>query len=114
MGNNNIDSLVSTKMDNNPREVKKKCTKWCFVPMCQNTELKNPDKVFITVPKSDELRRQWFRAAHREFLGSKSSFYCCEDHFDVSKQLFIRIITFIIVYMLPIFIDKMYGIHIDK
>ena len=57
----------------------------CFVPLCLNSSIKTPEKKFLHVPNDINRRNKWFQAVRRLNNKSKSSFYCCEDHFDVSK-----------------------------
>lgn len=59
--------------------------KWCFVPGCVNTSTQNPEKVFITIPRNLQRKKEWFRAARREIkdVSLKTQFFCCEDHFKV-------------------------------
>lgn len=61
----------------------------CFVPLCTNTTLKNPSKLFFTVPKDQKLRKKWFQIANRRDPPTTSRYYCCEDHFDVSIRNFV-------------------------
>lgn len=58
--------------------------KWCFVPGCKSTSVSTPHKVFITVPQIYTRKKSWFKAARRDMPKSKSIFFCCEDHFNVS------------------------------
>jgi hypothetical protein len=60
--------------------------KCCAVPMCKNTTIRTPQKLFISVPKTAKIRRMWLRLSGRlpASLSSTSSSYFCEDHFDVS------------------------------
>lgn len=60
----------------------------CAVPMCGNTTIKCPDKLFIHVPKCPKRRKQWLQLARRDpqFTSDKSAIFYCEDHFDVSKK----------------------------
>lgn len=58
--------------------------KWCFVPRCRCTSATTPNKIFITVPQEFERREKWFKAVRRDIPKSKSVFFCCEDHFNVS------------------------------
>lgn len=60
--------------------------KWCFVPGCTNTSKNSPNKIFISVPKNLKRKKKWFAAARRDLkdVSIKTSFYCCEDHFNVS------------------------------
>lgn len=83
MENRRVDTESSGRMEKNEVPVKKKYARWCFVPLCTNTDRKNPDKVFVSVPRLESIRKKWFLASNRVFDGSKSCFYCCEDHFDL-------------------------------
>lgn len=65
---------------------KKQTYRWCFVPLCRNTQLKRPEKLFIRVPSNEKMRRLWFKIAHRTDEPTKSNYYCCEDHFNVSNR----------------------------
>lgn len=58
--------------------------KVCLVPQCTNTSKTKPDKLFISVPTSVELRTQWQVAMGRTSFPDKSRWFCCQDHFDVS------------------------------
>lgn len=63
--------------------------KKCFVPICGNNS-SNSAKIFVTVPYAENIRYEWCQAVGRGFISRASSgrYYCCEDHFDVSKQEF--------------------------
>lgn len=61
--------------------------KWCFVPRCKNTAVNAPHKIFVCVPANYERKVLWFKAARRPFPKSKTKFYCCEDHFNVSAKI---------------------------
>lgn len=65
-----------------------KQNKWCFVPRCESTSIRTPNKIFITVPRNFEYKKKWFKAARRDMPKSKTVFFCCEDHFDVSATHF--------------------------
>ena len=65
----------------------KKQNKWCFVPGCKSTSVSTPNKVFISVPQEYSRKRNWFKAARRDLPKTKTCFYCCEDHFNVSKSV---------------------------
>lgn len=69
----------------NPHFAKNARFKYCFVPGCSSSALKDPEKIFITVPKG-ECRLKWLKQVRREpgSLSLQSTMYCCEDHFDVS------------------------------
>jgi len=62
----------------------KKYYRSCFVPLCPNTAKNAPDKVFVSVPEDEKRRKLWFKLAHRAYNPSKSNFYCCQDHLNVS------------------------------
>lgn len=79
-------------------ESKSKCkSRWCFVPLCKNTE-KNSEKVFLTVPRKGKRRKLWFEVARRRdsTVITKAQFYCCEDHFDVSIVTMISIFHYLV------------------
>lgn len=57
----------------------------CFVPSCGNNSKKNPDKVFVVVPKESKKRQKWFNLARRGDTPTNSHYYCCQDHLNVSK-----------------------------
>lgn len=56
----------------------------CFVPQCPNTSKNQPEKVFVCVPKTMDVRKKWFTVANRLDKPNNSNYFCCEDHFDVS------------------------------
>ncbi|XP_036144352.1 uncharacterized protein LOC118646144 [Monomorium pharaonis] len=62
--------------------------KYCFVPGCLSTTIKNPCKIFVCVPKG-KMRKKWIIQVRRD--PNKTSliapFYCCEDHFDLQQDL---------------------------
>jgi len=49
--------------------------KTCFVPLCKST--------FFYVPQAENVRKKWFKSAHRIDEPGKWNYFCCEDHFDV-------------------------------
>ncbi|KAK4884784.1 hypothetical protein RN001_001055 [Aquatica leii] len=59
-------------------------TRWCFVPGCKNTSISASKKLFISVPQNHSRKMKWFRAARRDVPKSKSTIFCCEDHFNVN------------------------------
>lgn len=61
-----------------------KSYKYCAVPLCHNTTIKTPQKLFIYVPTQKERRKEWFRLARRGKAPVGRNIYYCEDHFDVS------------------------------
>lgn len=59
--------------------------KYCIVPECQSTTVNTPTKTFITVPRDLKMRRKWQQTMKREKrLTTKSTYFVCEDHFNVS------------------------------
>lgn len=58
--------------------------RWCFVPLCKNTAKNSPDKVFLYVPQDTKRRQLWFQLARRPDNPTKSNYFCCQDHFNVS------------------------------
>lgn len=62
--------------------------KRCFAPGCTNRS-DNCDKIFITVPKDETIRKKWCEALNRKTVPKPTSgrIYCCEDHFDVNKLI---------------------------
>lgn len=61
--------------------------KYCFVPKCKSTTLKNPSKIFVCVPKG-KIREKWIKQVRREPNTSLTTvFYCCEDHFNVNTVI---------------------------
>ena len=57
----------------------------CAVPKCVNTSTNQPKKKIFSSP-SDAKRRTWMKKMRREpkDLSSKTTFFVCEDHFNVS------------------------------
>lgn len=67
--------------------------KKCFVPSCKSTNKKTPEKLFVFVPKDEDKRRKWFFAAKRpDEPNLKTNYYCCQDHFNVRKIKYYRIV----------------------
>lgn len=81
------DHLSCLISDRNPSN-KMNSRKRCFVPKCMNTSKSNSNKIFISVPTNITLRKKWFAAVHRNMseVSPKTSFHCCEDHFNVSQN----------------------------
>lgn len=63
--------------------------KYCIVPMCKNTSSSTPTKLFFSVPRHEEKRREWCQIMKREPLSTATNRYCCEDHFDVSLKSYL-------------------------
>ncbi|KAH9635196.1 hypothetical protein HF086_009536 [Spodoptera exigua] len=63
--------------------------KYCSVPLCDNTTLKNPEKLFVHVPKLKLLRKKWLNLARRDpkMTSDKSTLYFCEDHFNLPEDM---------------------------
>lgn len=76
----------------------------CFVPLCKNTTIKTPHKIFFVVPKDLKMRQKWFDIVRRSDLPTLSRYYCCEDHFDVrQKILVVHCIKFLKLVIILIF-----------
>lgn len=39
---------------------------YCFVPMCENTKRRTPDKLFFVIPEDKKTRDVWCKAARRD------------------------------------------------
>ncbi|XP_075990075.1 uncharacterized protein LOC142985657 isoform X3 [Anticarsia gemmatalis] len=62
--------------------------KYCIVPMCTNSSLKTPQKLFFSVPLNKNLRKKWIKVMKRaDPLTETSHVHCCEDHFDIEKDM---------------------------
>ncbi|CAG9771292.1 unnamed protein product [Ceutorhynchus assimilis] len=66
--------------------------KTCLVPMCINSAIKMPSKIFIRLPNSaNQTRREkWSTACRRntEDISEKSGgVYVCEDHFNLKEDM---------------------------
>lgn len=64
--------------------------KYCIVPLCKNTTVKTPTKIFLRVPKDRNRRLNWLKACRREdkdISNSSDSLHVCEDHFNVSTYV---------------------------
>ncbi|KAF4528771.1 hypothetical protein B566_EDAN016959, partial [Ephemera danica] len=66
---------------------KSKHSKYCIVPMCQNTILRTPEKKFFAVPRNEKQRKLWFLACHRDPMSRIGSRFVCEDHFELREDL---------------------------
>lgn len=66
--------------------------KSCFVPNCGSSTIKTPNKLFFCVPKNENTRKKWFKVARRSDQPKQNNtYYCCQDHFNVSKYIKIKI-----------------------
>ncbi len=65
---------------------------YCVVPKCMNTSTNHPDKKFFALPSNCERRRTWLTKMKRKpnDLSLDTTFFVCEDHFDVSISNFIK------------------------
>lgn len=66
-----------------------KYIKKCFVDYCNNTSQIEPNKIFVSVPNEINLRKTWFEAVRKPVppnISTKTSYFCCENHFDVSTE----------------------------
>ncbi|XP_049795312.1 zinc finger and SCAN domain-containing protein 31-like isoform X1 [Schistocerca nitens] len=63
--------------------------KWCMVSKCTNTSIKNPEKLFLCVPKNEKMRKIWLQLARRDpnEIAVSTCVYFCEDHFDLERDI---------------------------
>ncbi|XP_046387352.1 uncharacterized protein LOC124156917 [Ischnura elegans] len=63
--------------------------KYCFVPGCTNTSIKEPNKRFICLPTNTRRRQLWLKAIRRnpKDISSKTVGFICEDHFNLEEDL---------------------------
>lgn len=59
--------------------------KRCFVPNCNNNST-NSTKKFIKIPDEPELRKAWYEKV-KIFKYTTSKEYCCEEHFDLKRDI---------------------------
>lgn len=61
----------------------------CCVPDCHSNSKKDPTKIFIKLPKSVELEKQWTAAigtnANYSIFQENSNLFFCEDHLNVRQ-----------------------------
>ncbi|XP_030753762.1 uncharacterized protein LOC115880624 isoform X2 [Sitophilus oryzae] len=60
--------------------------KYCIVPFCTSSTVKNPDKIFIRVPEDKKRRIKWLKACRRhvgDYSTKSTNIHVCEDHFNV-------------------------------
>ena len=63
---------------------------WCAVVNCHNSNKRNPDKTFFTLPKEEPLRKEWVKLIKRTKLLKRvhvSSDHFAESFFDASWDL---------------------------
>jgi len=56
----------------------------CFVPLCKSTTIKTLAKLFFYVLQDQNMRKKLFNSAYRTDEPGKWSYFCCQDHFNVS------------------------------
>lgn len=68
--------------------------KRCVVPapVCTNSTINSPEKIFLYVPKDPQRRNNWFAAIVNSTnidlqWHMLTNYYICEDHFDVSIDI---------------------------
>ncbi|XP_023028630.2 uncharacterized protein isoform X2 [Leptinotarsa decemlineata] len=65
--------------------------KYCIVPLCTNTSIKSPNKIFIRVPEDDRNRRiKWLNACKRnknDISHNNKALHVCEDHFNLEEDM---------------------------
>ncbi|XP_063833447.1 uncharacterized protein LOC135082597 [Ostrinia nubilalis] len=62
--------------------------KWCVVPHCTNTSIKDPNKVFVSVPTNPKRRKMWLQLARRDpnCMLTHTNVFMCEDHFNMETD----------------------------
>ncbi|XP_028165203.1 uncharacterized protein LOC114356295 isoform X3 [Ostrinia furnacalis] len=60
--------------------------KWCVVPHCTNTSIKDPNKVFVSVPTNPKRRKMWLQLARRDPNCILTHTNVCEDHFNMETD----------------------------
>ncbi|KAJ8967644.1 hypothetical protein NQ317_006410 [Molorchus minor] len=63
--------------------------KYCLVPQCKSTTIKNDKQKFIYVPNNEQIRKKLLKLARRDdvhSLSTNSRMYFCADHFDVRRH----------------------------
>ncbi|KAJ8974235.1 hypothetical protein NQ317_016731 [Molorchus minor] len=46
--------------------------KYCLVPQCKSTTIKNAKQIFIYVPNNEQIRKEWLKLARRDSLSTNS------------------------------------------
>ncbi|KAJ8670104.1 hypothetical protein QAD02_001363 [Eretmocerus hayati] len=64
-----------------------KCRRWCFVPQCDSTSIRDPTKLFFPMPDDMKTKKLWFDSAHRADEPTTSRYYCCQDHFEIEEDM---------------------------
>ncbi|XP_052755293.1 uncharacterized protein LOC128201667 [Galleria mellonella] len=74
--------------ENFTKMITSKFYKCCAVPLCKNTTIKTPNKLFISVPQNQNVRKKWLQLARRDRTTYTShKLYFCEDHFDLPNDM---------------------------
>ncbi|KAJ8983883.1 hypothetical protein NQ317_000919 [Molorchus minor] len=47
--------------------------KYCLVPQCKSTTIKNAKQIFIYVPNNEQIRKKWLKLARRDDVHSLST-----------------------------------------
>ena len=72
------------------KNLKKKATgggKYCCVPQCTNTSIRNPELSFYQIPKGKELKRKWHKILKTKgLLNIKQYYRVCSVHFPGGKK----------------------------
>ncbi|XP_012279849.1 uncharacterized protein LOC105699442 [Orussus abietinus] len=61
--------------------------KQCFVPNCNNSTTKTPNKIFINVPRNQDVRKLWCNAAGCPIESLSYMAFCCQDHFNLEHDV---------------------------
>ncbi|XP_046959359.1 uncharacterized protein LOC124536708 [Vanessa cardui] len=75
--------------ENLTEKMNSKVYKSCAVPLCKNTSLVNPNKLFVYVPHKKIIRDKWLKLARRNpnSVATNTPLYFCEDHFDLPNDM---------------------------
>ncbi|CAH2269520.1 jg19068 [Pararge aegeria aegeria] len=86
-------SIHTTKVTTTEPEdpVERMRYKYCVVPGCKNTTSTSPQKLFFSIP-TGPLRTRWCEVMERcapahKPLSATSNRFCCEDHFDLERDM---------------------------
>ncbi|XP_063532777.1 uncharacterized protein LOC134743315 [Cydia strobilella] len=69
-----------------PKKTSYTSYRYCLVPKCTNTTINTPEKLFFDVPRDVEVRKRWCKLMKKGKLRPKTTFHCCEDHFNVEED----------------------------
>ncbi|CAM1331597.1 Uncharacterised protein r2_g4053 [Pycnogonum litorale] len=64
----------------------KSCYKYCCVPECKSTTIRDEEKIFVSVPDNPTTRKNCLMQRNA-FIVCKRTSYCCGDHFDMMEDM---------------------------